>query len=87
MYQLSNRQMSSQVGNETVILDHADGIYFGLENVGTTVWNKLQEGPQDLQTLVAKVCETFDIETNACEVDVLDFLDDLIKQKLVVVTA
>jgi Coenzyme PQQ synthesis protein D (PqqD) len=86
MYQLSSRQMSSQIGDEVVILDHADGIYFNLENVGATVWNKLQEGPQDFETLVTEVCAVFDTDTESCKADIQSFIDDLVKKKLVIIT-
>jgi Coenzyme PQQ synthesis protein D (PqqD) len=82
-YQLTNRQMSSSLGDEVVILNHKDGVYYGLEEVGMLVWEQLQAAPQTVENLTEKVCNVYDIEPSLCQADIQNLLADLIKEKLV----
>ncbi len=75
--------MSSSLGDEVVILNHRDGVYYGLEEVGMLVWEQLQTAPQTIEQLTEKVCENYDIEAEICRADIQQLLADLIKEKLV----
>ncbi len=75
--------MSSSMGDEVVILNHKDGVYYALEEVGMLVWQQLQTAPQTIDELIKKVCESYEIEATICQVDIQHLLDDLIKEKLV----
>ena len=74
--------MARTVGDETVILDLASGTYFGLDPVGTRVWQLMGEG----QTLAA-VCETlldeYEVTREALEGDILRLTDELRAKGLV----
>jgi hypothetical protein len=82
-YQLTNRHMSSSLGDEVVILNHKDGVYYGLEEVGMLVWEQLQAAPQTVAELADKVCEDYDIAPENCQADIQNLLNDLVKEKLV----
>jgi len=73
--------MARQVGDETVILNLASGTYFGLDPVGTRIWQLLSEG----QTL-AQVCETlldeFEVGREDLERDVLALAQSLVDDGL-----
>lgn len=82
-YRLSSQQISSQMGDEVVILNHKQGIYFGLEGVGSLIWQKLQQSPHTLEALVEAVVSEFDTDAATCRPDIELLLADLIKEKLV----
>ena len=82
-YQLTNRQMSSVMGDEVVILNHADGVYYNLEEVGAFVWEKLQSQSMTFEEIVEIVCEHYEVEATVCKQDIKKLLDDLIKEKLI----
>jgi Coenzyme PQQ synthesis protein D (PqqD) len=63
--------MARQIGDETVILDLASGNYFGLDPVGTRVWQLLAEG----KTLAA----TCDILLGEYDVSRQDLERDLVR--------
>jgi hypothetical protein len=63
--------MSRQVGDELVILDLASGIYFGLDAVGTRIWQLLQEGKP-----LAEIC---DVMTGEYEVSTSQMQEDLLR--------
>jgi hypothetical protein len=67
--------MARQVGDETVILDLASGTYFGLDPVGTRIWQLLAEG----RTL-AQVSEVILAEYDVLREEVEQDLDQLVKE-------
>jgi Coenzyme PQQ synthesis protein D (PqqD) len=79
-YRLTSQQISSQMGDETVILNHKEGVYFNVEGVGSVIWQRLQEAPQ---TLIKAVMDEFDTDEATCRPDIEAFLDELMHEKLV----
>ena len=69
-------------GERTIVLD-GEGVRMStLSTIGTLVWNWL---PADVDTLVDRLHETFpDIERPTLQLDVEDFLEELIDAHLVV---
>ncbi len=82
-YQLTDRQISSSLSDEVVILNHKDGVYYALEEVGMLVWQQLQTAPQTIDELTEKVCESYDIEIDVCKADIQKLINDLVTEKLV----
>lgn len=68
--------MARQVGDETVILDLVSGLYFGLDEVGSRIWELIGAG----QTLGA-ICDTlereYDVPGEQLEADVERLVADL----------
>jgi len=73
--------MSRLVGDETVLLDLASGIYFGLDGVGQRVWDLVAEG-QSLAQAAATIVDEFDVEESRAQADVLEFATDLVERGL-----
>ena len=74
--------MAREVGDETVILDLANGTYYGLDPVGARIWHLMAEG----QTLT-QVCEVmlseYEVTRENIERDVLALVQTLLERKLV----
>jgi len=74
--------LARQVGEETVMLDLAQGAYYGLDPVGARMWQLLADGK-----MLAEVCdavvEEYDAPRDAVERDLLALADDLMKQGLI----
>ena len=79
---LSDEQVSTSLGEETVILGMGDGVYYGLDAVGARVWTLLAT-PQRVSELVSAVTQEFDVGAEECERDVLALLDELAERHLV----
>jgi hypothetical protein len=79
---VSDEQVSTSVGDETVILGMGDGVYYGLDAVGARVWALLAT-PQRVSALVSAVTREFDVSSSDCERDVLALLDELAERRLV----
>lgn len=74
--------MPRAVGEETVILDLANGTYFGLDPVGARIFELLST-----DVSLAAVCETmfteFEVSREDIERDVLALAQQLIEKQLV----
>ena len=79
---LSDEQVSTSLGDETVILGMGDGVYYGLDAVGARVWTLLAT-PRRVSELVSAVTQEFDVRAAECERDVLALLDELAERRLV----
>ncbi|MCU0340880.1 MAG: PqqD family peptide modification chaperone [Spirosomaceae bacterium] len=71
------------MGDETVILNHKEGVYFNVEGVGSVIWQRLQKAPQTLESLIKAVMDEFDTDEATCRSDIEAFLDELMHEKLV----
>jgi len=72
----------SEVDDEQVLLDTDAGTYYGLNAVGTVLWDALQE-PRSVEELVALTAEEFDVSSAECRDDVQSFVTDLDEADLV----
>lgn len=78
----SRNHLSSKLGEETVILQMDDGIYFGLDEIGSRVWSLIQEA-----RAVAEVCRTltgeYDVTASECEAAVIALLREMLDAGLI----
>lgn len=79
---ISKEALSQEVNGETVILDLKSESYFGLDEVGTRIWQLLQEH-ENVQTTLDSMLAEFDVDKERLETDVHELLEKLIKQGLV----
>jgi len=73
---LSPDALSQEVSGETVILDMASEAYFGLDPVGTRIWQLLQEKGA-LQPVFDCLLEEYDVEAEQLEQDFTNLLSSL----------
>ena len=73
--------MSRLVEDETVLLDLASGLYFGLEGVGQRIWESLSAG-RSLSETVAAITAEYDVDETQAEADVVAFAGELVERGL-----
>ena len=77
-----HRQVSVEVGEETLILHMETGGYYSLRNVAAEIWNQLRT-----PVVVADIGETlarkYGLPRERCEADLLELLADLLERDLV----
>jgi coenzyme PQQ synthesis protein D (PqqD) len=71
-----------EVDGEAVILNLETGFYFGLDQVGTRIWQLIQEHGS-LQKVFETMCDEFDVGSDALERDLLGLMDELCVKGLV----
>jgi hypothetical protein len=75
-YRISPDVLSQEVGGETVLLDLAGETYFGLNEVGTRVWQLLKQDHGFIDLLDVLEAE-FDVSRERLETDIAELLDQL----------
>lgn len=76
-------KISTELDGETVILDMSSGVYRGLDQVGTTIWNMLEE-PVSIHEMKEAILAQYDVGEQQCLIDLLEFLKKLAEDKLIV---
>lgn len=74
--EISSEVLTQEVGGETVILDLKSEGYFGLDEIGTRIWQLIQE-QKDLQTITATMLDEYDVEEKRLEKDIQTLLAQL----------
>lgn len=75
-------QVSSDLAGESVILNLKTGMYFGLNEVGASVWNLLQQ-PRSVNDICTQILDQYEVESEQCEQDVLTLLNELVESELI----
>jgi hypothetical protein len=74
--------MARTVGDETVILDLASGTYFGLDPVGTRIWELMGEG-KTLAEICEQMLDEYEVSREELERDTLRMAQELADQGLI----
>ncbi len=81
-YKLSNDILLQEVANEMVILNLADGQYYGLNEIGARIIQLMSRG-EDITSITQNLLEEFDVEQTVLERDVQDLIDELQQHALI----
>ncbi len=74
--------ISTELDGETVILNIGTGIYSGLDRVGTTIWNALEQ-PASFLNLKTCIMAAYEVTEEQCNSDLRTFLDELLNNNLI----
>ena len=83
---LSDDVISQEVSGETVLLDLASENYFGLDEVGTRIWQLIKENG-DLELVVKTLLEEYDVTEETLTADVDALLGEISKLGLIKIEA
>ncbi len=72
---------AQEVDGEMVLLDMSSENYFGLDGVGTAIWQAIQEN-SDLQVVYETLLVQYEIEAEILEKDLLNFVEKLAQSGL-----
>ena len=81
-FKVSDEVLSQEVNGETVLLDFEGESYFGLNEVGTRIWQLLQS-EHSVAGMVDSLSVEYDVSREQLESDVSDLLDKLTEAGLV----
>jgi Coenzyme PQQ synthesis protein D (PqqD) len=66
-------QISASLGEESAILNLKTSSYYGLDPVGTLIWNLLRQ-PRSIGDIRDALLHEYDVEATQCEKDLFDLL-------------
>ena len=75
-------QVSCDIGSQMAILNLKDGIYYGLDSVGSRFW-ELVQSPRPLGELQATLLAEYDVEPQRLERDLRQLCQKLVKAGLI----
>jgi len=77
--------LSSAIDNELVLLNIINNKYYGMDSVGSRIWELLAE-PIIISDMITTLTGEYDIPAAECEKDVFSFLNELHSENLIVIT-
>jgi hypothetical protein len=78
----SEEPLTALVDGETVMFSPGQGAYFGLDPVGTRVWELLEQ-PRSIDDVCAALRSEFDVDAETCRADVEALIERLREAELV----
>ena len=73
---------AQEVDGEMVLLDMESENYFGLDEVGTAIWQAMQE-KENLKEVLEVLLEQYEVEEEMLKKDLFDFVGKLVESGLV----
>ncbi len=82
----ANGVLTTTFDDEVVLLNLADGVYYGLTDVGARVWH-LVGRTTTLESICQTVASEYDVDASRCAKDIHALVQDLLRHRLVDVAA
>ena len=70
------------LGDDCILLHLDSGIYYTLNEEGRILWEAL-DGKNKLVEILSKMMEQYDIDAETIQKDIMEIMEDLIKEDLV----
>jgi hypothetical protein len=74
----------SEIDGEIVILSKENSEYYGINKVGTRIWNLL-DNPLTFKNLICKLLEDYEVSEETCIENTLHYLKILNEKQLIVI--
>jgi len=78
----TKHQVFCALGEESAILNMENSVYYGMNEVGTRVWNLLQQ-PKSIREIRDAIVDEYDVTPEQCERDLLELLAQLKAEGLI----
>lgn len=75
-------QVSCDIGGETAILSLSSGIYYGLDSIGSRIWDLIQQ-PRTIAELETILLEEYDVEADRIASDLRELCEKLAGARLI----
>ena len=83
MYKRNLEIFAAKIDEEIVMMDEKLGLYFGLNPLAAKIWSWL-EVPMNLQMLLEKVLDQYEVSPEICRRDLTFFLNEMCAHQLIV---
>jgi len=82
----SENSLAAEIDNELVLMSVENGNYYGLDSIGTDIWQRL-EAPQQVSTLCEALSKEYEADNDTIQRDVLELLKKLSAENLINISA
>ena len=76
-WQVNNEVLSSKIDEEAILMSLEAESYFGLDPVGSRIWELLAEQPATTDELIGLLMQEYEVNETTCREHVEHFLDDM----------
>lgn len=73
--------LSSKIDDEVIMLGIDSGKYFGLNSVGSHIWELIKE-PHSIENLCSKLMDEFEVDEETCLKETIELIEELADNKL-----
>jgi hypothetical protein len=73
--------VASKIDNEIVMMSIENGEYYGLDEVGSRIWELIAK-PIVVEELIIALLDEFEVERQDCEKETFEFLEELNSKNL-----
>lgn len=74
--------MSSEVGDEVIMMSIEEGSYFGLKGPSGRIWELLKDG-SDLQQIHSDLVSEYEVDPSECERELFALIGDMLQNNLI----
>ena len=82
--QRNQEMLTSNIGEEIVMMSIENSAYYGLDPIGSNIWEMLAE-PIRVSDLCAQLMQRYEVNEQDCQRDVLNFLNQMRNEDLLTV--
>ena len=83
-WQVTPQVLSSKIDEEVILMSIEADSYFGLDPIGSHIWELLSKQPATINELVELLLAEYDIDEETCKKDVHFFVEDMSNRNLIV---
>lgn len=77
---------ATDLNGERVMMNLEKGKYFALNDVGSRIWNIIEEEKEvAVQKIIDKLLDEYDVQSETCKNAVINFINKLRDEELVVI--
>jgi hypothetical protein len=81
-YAIPEKVLMQDLDGETVLLNLDNGHYYGLDEIGSTVWKQMMEG-KSVEECIPLLLTEYEVDEAVLRTDLSSLLNDLCEQGLV----
>ncbi|HEX3012545.1 MAG TPA: lasso peptide biosynthesis PqqD family chaperone [Syntrophomonadaceae bacterium] len=73
----------AELDGKVVMMSIENGQYYGLDEVGSIIWDMMSE-PVQVKNVIDRLMQEYEVTREECEKDVMAFLEKLYEKKLII---
>ena len=81
-YKAVSEHLSCDLNGEAVVLNIKNGKYYGLNTVGVTIWEVIQN-PSSFEDIKSVILREYEVDDTTCGEEIKSFLEIMKKENLI----
>ena len=84
IWEVSQKVLSSKIDEEVILMSFEADSYFGIDPVGSRIWELLSEKPASINELVVILVDEYEVDEETCRKQVQIFIYEMYTKKLII---